>query len=499
MDLSWKAEKVKRLRVDIDKILWLVLGACIASEILVFVFTPKFAYMQGLLESWYAKNGLIFYRDMANAYLPFLKFLMHWYHIIFGFTVISSVLLAPVTSIGLLILIFVTSRKILGGWYGMIPLIFFEIWNNYLGGNQFSTTLFLGLLLYVTFIVWLHWWRFPNRVSAMAFGLLSGFSVLTLQIVAPFIVALCFFAFLRSIKIGKVNHFLLISVGVLTPFALVLDWALRHNILDSFLYWNFFYYFGGYPYLSLGKDLSSVIVFLAVHSPLLVLFLALQERKGDFPKYEVIISALILMACFWFAVFHPMRFQISLPIMALILGIGAKNLLSRKRSFVSNFVIGLVVGINLLAVTYYLIPHYQAVFSFRNTGRIVSEVYPGDPMYDTVGWVKRNTSESSKIFVLGDTYFYLASGRLPANYRSALGVEPIIFYPLSKFQKEIDSSPPDYWVIDERLFLTYSNWGQDQVSKVIKNFLSCRRLIEKFDYWAIYGESLQTSSCVNND
>ncbi len=439
--------------------------------------------MQGLLESWYASQGLIFYRDATNAYLPFLKFVMWTFHSLFGYSLVLSAVLSPLLSTTISMLLYYLNRRA-QGIYRVVPVIFFALWNSYLGGNMFSVTSFLGLMLLITYVLWDRCWNKPNVITSFMFGVFCSISVLTLQIVAPFISFLGVTFAVRAMKRNR-KQLLPFFVGGITPVTMVLLWAYSAGILTEFFYWNFWYYFGGYPYASLGKDVSTIAVFIAVHVPLVLYALSKRHVLGT-------ISLVVLMSTFWFAVFHPMRFQISLPIIALIYGKGLEN---RGSGNFKNYIAGGMIALSGLVFVLYAAPHYNIALSVKNTNRLVSEVYKGDPMYDAVAWVKENTPSDAKIFVLADTYFYLASKRLPVNPRSALGVEPIFFYPITAFTQEIHSRPPDYWAIDERLFISYSNWGSDDVTAAMKGFLQCQTVTATFDYWKIYKTTDLSFSC----
>lgn len=488
---------MKFTKNTVDKIVFLTFLICVFAEISLFVFAPKQAYMQGLLESWYARNGLLFYKDIVNAYPPFLKFLMYLFHFVAGYSLIPSALLSPILSIGALALLYIQSRKWLTGIVQIVPIVFFEIWNNYLGGNMFSTTSFLGLLLFIAFLLWINWWQKPTRVKSALLGLMFSFSVMTLQILVPFITTLGLSILFRSMKARKVNYFLIFCLWFIVPWLVLFAWVLQNNILSEFMYWNFFYYFGGYPYSSLGRDLIPLLVFFSIHSPFVIfLFTANKDKKNILLNAFTIISITVLLLTFWLAVFHPMRFQISLPIISFLFGMALEKYAQIRRNRLFSFIVGGVIGFNLLIFAMFVWPKHTNSFSVKNVDRLISEVYPGDPMYDSVEWAKVNIPEGSRIFVWADTYFYLAAKRLPANPRNTLGVEPILFYPVAEFKKEIIAHPPDYWVIDERLFVYYSSWKADDAAGAIKDFLKCQKLLKKFDYWAIYQKNEANPSCI---
>lgn len=481
----------------IERLVLSVLFLSIIWEIIVFIFAPKQAYVLGLLESWYFKNGLLFYKDMANAYTPLLNFIMYAYHELFGYGLNQTILLAPIVSIANLVILYLVGRKWLSGLSRIAPLIFYEIWAGYLGANSFTTTSFLGILILISFIYWLGWLKKPQKTLSFVLGLLFSFSVLTIQIVAPFIAVLSLAVLVKSIKLKKIIYFIYLCLGIIIPVGILFYWVWANNIVNEFLYWNILYYFDGYPYSGLTKDVSMVAAFVAIHSTILVYSLGAPRDEDRIQYVYTILSILVIALTFWFSVFHPFRFQISLPLMSLILGMGIERYLSGKRSKLKNFILGVALGATVLCSILYIIPRYFISLSFKNVGRIISEVYPGDLMFDTVEWVKSNTPINSKIFLLGDTYFYFVAKRLPANYRNALGNEQMLFFPLNKLQEELMANRPDYWVIDERLYLTYSNWNKNNLSVTIKKFLSCQTEIKKFDYWIVAKLNSSTEACVS--
>lgn len=453
---------------------------CAVWDIFFYYFAPKQAYMQGLLESWYMANGLAPYKDFVNAYPPFLKGVMYIFHSIFGYGLWTSSALSLLFTLLVLSILYVFVTRKIRGRLQFIPLVFFTLWNSYLGGNLFSATSFLGLLLLLSYLSWERCIRSASKARAVTTGILFSASVLTIQIVAPFFAVLTI-GFITLCAKRRWKYVSFFFLGGAIPVLLTILWVYAQNIVPEFLYWNVAYYFGGYPYSALHKELSAVLAFVAIHVPVMLYSIARGiDRKH---KAWTITAVAALLLSFWNAVFHPMRFQVSLPLMSALLGLGIDRYPFKTKK---SLLVGMVIGINVVCFILYIAPNFHASISTKNTHRLISEVYPNDPMYDTVEWTKTHTAASSRVFVLGDAYFYLAAKRLPANHRNALGVEPIVFHPLSTFQNEIKSAQPDYWMIDERLFLTYSNWSQDVVSATIKDFLSCQKIVAQFEYWTLY-------------
>ena len=108
-----------------EKSLIFIIFLGIVWEIYVFIRFPKQAWVEGLLEAWYAYKGLVFYKDFTTTYLPFLHLTMMPFHVIFGFTQTPTLVLSPIVSIMTFLTIIIFSWRFLSGWYKYIPPLFF--------------------------------------------------------------------------------------------------------------------------------------------------------------------------------------------------------------------------------------------------------------------------------------------------------------------------------------------------------------------------------------
>lgn len=460
----------------------------VAWELFIFVTLPKQAFMQGFLESWLVSRGLVFYKDFGGQYLPFLRLLMIPIHNIFGLNQYTTIALAPITTVAVLYLLFLAGRKWLEGWFSLIPIVFFSIWHTFLSNNHFLATSFLGLTVLMSVILWISWWERPTLKKSFLIGLLSAASIFTMQIVLPFLVILnvsLFLKFTKSRIKSIAPHFLALGAGFLIPTLIISIWFLFKGALTDLYNLTIKYHLTNYPYASLGRETESIFVFLSIHLPvIIVLFTKFKLSK----KISLFFSLLLLPLAFWFAIFHPIRFEISLPAFALVFGIATQGLMKNKTGKLRKTGIGLlsvILAINLFTILKYKVESYKVkLFETKYLYEIISEVYPGDPMYTSIEWMKKNSDPQEKIFVLADALFYIKTDRLPAN-RRAVASEAFVYVPFEDFKSEIQASWPAYWVIDERQWRRMDDFGYKDLRTNFQKLVENDPVVAQFDYWTI--------------
>lgn len=474
-------------------------------EIFAFLNFPQQAWVQGLVESWFVSKGLFFYKDFAGTYLPLLRMLMVPYHVVFGFTQEATIFLAPATAIATMLILFWASIKYLSSWYKFFPLIFFVLWNQFIGENHFTTAAFLGILVLMTVILWWEFYQNPQHIKAFFLGLLSIFCVLTLQLMASFVSVILLSTMFKIIRNRNWRRILIFYlIGFLTPSILVLAIITLNQALPDFYYWTIIYHLTSYPYDSFGKSLRDTLTFVSIHSPLVLLglggYYALFKKDYSFSLqlFFLLLAILALAVSFWFALFHPLRFQITLPAVALIFGL---SLQVASKSGLNFRLLGILVAIGILWFNFkniygYVLPKYEEILDNPPKRQIVSWVYVDDPMYKTASWVKQNTPEDSKIFVLGDLLFYKEAERLISSPRGASNI-PMAYYQFDNFVREIKQRPPDYWVIDERNFRRFKEFGYGHLVSRFQQLLGCQEVVARFDYWTISRHTKLDSSCFN--
>lgn len=493
-----------------NKILLLLIIAGILWELFVFIRFPKQAWVEGLLEAWYAYKGLVFYKDFTTTYLPFLHLIMVPFHMLFGFTQFPTIVLSPIISITTFLLLIYFSWKFLSGWIRFIPPLFFLFWDPILNENHFSTASFQGLINLLIFIIWIFWFRKPKRIYSFWIGFFSSINFLSLQMVAPFIGIISISLLYRYFKKeARLDSLLTYSLGFLIPVLMVLIYFLSKNALWDLYYWNILYYLQDYPYAeSLGRGFTNTLIFFAVFSPLISFTIPayLLVKKKFFERLElfsineyffIFLSIFSLTLTFWFAIFHPVRFQIGMPLSAILLGIYLHEFIRHKKLFISNLLILLFIGLlNIWVSIEYIIPKYESMFNHPQKYPILTAVYQDDPMFETIKWIKSHTKEMDKIIVLADPLFYLETNRLPAHRRATKNL-PFLWMPLDGLDDELRKSPIAYWVIDERLIQDrFVEYGYPLVSDFFIEAYKCDPIVFQYEYFIIRKRQTASEICV---
>ncbi len=468
-------------------------------QVFTFLAFPKQAFVQALLESWYVSKGLIFQKDSPATYLPFLRMIMIPYHQIVGFSQLSTILLAPISSFFVLYCLFVVSNRWLTGKRRYLPILFYSIWSSSVGQNLFAFTAFEGVVLLLGWIFWIEWLKNPKKILAFMSGLFIGMGLFAAQMNLFFalIVWLSLFFNKKPLR-AKVISALAFGLGISIPGIISFIWVASQGGLSELINWTIIYYLKGYyPFSNLGKDPYVVILFFAVHSPLVIYLLSSTQLKK---KAFISLAAFSLPLVFWFAVFHPQRFAISLPIYSLLLGMGAESLKTNtpKKLILSKIIIIFVVLLNILAIAVYFVPRYYRYIIKPQPNMVTSALNPADPMAKAVEWIKKQTPETSKILVMGDALFYFEAQRLPANPRAALASEPFTYLPFEEFVNSIKTKVPDYWVSDMRLFDRYPSYGFPTLGENFKKIIACQTILVQFDYWTISQNNSLTNTCISN-
>lgn len=473
-------------------------------EIIVFIKFPQQAWVGGLLDSWFVSKGLSFYKDFIGGYTPFLHILMLPLHQLFGFKQEVTIVLSPITSLITMSLILVASLKLLKKWFRIIPIVFFVVWDPYLNENHFTTSAFLGLITSVIFVLWIFWIKNYNKILVFFVGLACGIGIFTMQILTPFVVIIFISILLQSINKKDFNQLTLACFGVLIVALPILIWLFKDEIFNYFYYWTIQYQFTAYPRASFGKSLNDVLVFLGIHTPIIFLLVTLircmKDKKFDQESFFILMFVLLLLALtvpIWFAIFHPSRFQMSLPLLALALGFGVMKLSTYKNSLrpIIFVILTIFILLNSLAFNHSVLPRYIKNFNYPQDKKVLTKLYVDDPMYEAVKWVKNNTPFDAKIYVIGDALFYFESQRIPANFRGNTH-SPVVYEPFDAFVSEIKSKPPDYWVIDERQWRRFDEFGYGWMVPLFEELLACQKVEAHFDYWTVRKQSGVDNTCL---
>lgn len=497
------------------KIFWAVFLIGIAWLVFVFTEFPKQAWVEGLLESWYVSKGLVHYRDFTSRYFPVLYLLMVPFHRLFGFSQIPTIWLALINSFVIYLIIAILSWKWLRGWFRLLPLILFLLWNPVLAENHFLTPSFHALMNLIAFASWISWLKSPKPWLALILGLSLGLAVMSMQLAIPFAGSIVVSLLLSWWQSRKNRHefqqrCLGLFLSLLTffiPVIYVVGWFMQRNALYDFYYWTINYYFFGYPFASMGREVGNIYIFLAVFGSFIPMFLSMvlpKLERNMFSSFNLSQRILVLLALFilpltyWFTIFHYLRFQMGLSIYCLILGLSLQTLwLNRKigKQWFSLF-LSLTVLFNVLAFIKGALPRYKFSFLYPKQNNVLTEIYENDPVFNAIDWIVKNTPVDARLFVIADPVFYIKTDRLPAHSLGTMN-QPFVYLPLEKFSITIQQKIPDYWVVDERLLnQRFLEYGYQNVTDFFNKLLACEPAEVKFEYVTIRKHSPGQKLCL---
>lgn len=446
----------------------------------VFIFFPHTIEITGVLETWFPYKGLVPYKDFGSFHFPLGRLILLPFHLITNWNLRVDPFLGLATSLLTLRLIYTYSKKFssrtaVGAsiiifavffWYGATAALFFH-------------EMLIGLLLLIASLLIFKTQK--NKVISLQIAFLIGFvlslaefsgQIATITVATMILLTLI----LWRIKPNFRKAAFWLVFGFLIPPLALITYFYTTNALYEFYFWNIPYYFTyngnpKSPFLTL-----PLIELLAFYIPLLLISIPClsQFKKIDFETKFLLLSSVSSIPFIFFSIFHPHHFNYILPILSITF---AKAIvLLQKSRFKPSLYIGLAVFL-LIIITSILPWHWQR---FKTPSlEIANGTFPGDHMYETVEWVKKNTPDSAKLMVIGDSLFYLESNRLPSN-RASKGL-PYNWEPFTVIKPELLSRPADYWVVDQRFvdrLLDYHNrpymveFIRDQLDRCYKKVFS---------------------------
>lgn len=496
-----------------DKLFYIVFVLGMVWLLFVFVYFPKQAFVEGLLQAYYTQEGLVFYKDFINQYFPFLHFLLNAYHGSVGLSQESSIVLAPLNTFILYLSISVVSFKALDGKYRVLPLLFFLIWDPILAENHFNPNPFQATVNFLAFALWFYWFRKPTAKKGFVIGILLSASFLTVHIVA-FFVGIVFLSGLYLVKRNKknLNSFLGLCYGLAIPVVFTIVYFIHKDALHELYYRNIEYYFRDYPFTGFGKGTENIVIFLAIVSPVILLlrtlwlYIVSKVHKKFFTGLNVNLPFLLFLIlitaslplAIWLAIFHPIRFYLMMPIFAFVFGLGVywNNVAGKAKDRVSLILVILIASLNLFVFAKYLVPKYERNFRYPKDRLVLSRAYPHDPMYWTVQWVREYTEKDARLFVIDDPLYYLDTERLPSHARATHN-EPYTYLPLDTLLDEIREKPPDYWVIDERLIVErFPDFGYEYVGDFFESVYGCDEVVYQNEYLTVRKHAKGKPVCI---
>ncbi len=413
----------------------------------LFVFNKHFVELTGTLETWFPYKGIVLYKDIATFHFPLGRYILMPFHLLSNWNLEIDPFLGLAVGITNLIVIYTFGRRYLSRIAINCSLLFFSLFYWYFAtGILFFHEQLIGLLLSVVLI--LYWEIFEKRSITFKkifwIGILLSIAELSGQLAT---LTIGCFAFLILFTIWKykskyklIRYFL---YGLILPLLLLIIHFASSNALIEFIYWNTVYYFvyTGSASSSLGELPWREIT--AFFIPLIIIVFSMVGNyfsKTKIPSKTLHIILLVASTIPFtiFSIFHLHHFNYALGILSIAAGLSLDSIAKKKHP------IWVIIIFLFLSVP--IFQWYSERLVAPNF-RIANDVYPNDPMYDTVEWVKNNTNQTSGIMVVGDPLFYMRSNRLPVT-RVSKGI-PYSWEPIEKTSIEINSSiQADYWIID---------------------------------------------------
>jgi len=480
-------------KISWQQILFGVLVLSIGIELLFFSRMPKQTWIEGLMHSWYMSKGLVIYRDFASQYLPSLFTLMLVLHKFTGFSQYPTIILSPVNSIISLFIIYFLSKKYLKSWYQIAPILFFTIWDVLINENHFHTNSFLGTVNLVAFAIWIEWYQKPTKVKSIFLGVVGSVAFLAQQILVVFY-GIIFISAAYKVWQNKKNIWPVVYLGIsfALPIVLMFLYLLINDAWTGFYFWNYDWYAKGYyTFDKIGRGKDEILLLFSVSSPFIFLILALGKSAYSkiFSKDLIIFILLLIISfpvMFWYATFHLSRLAMCLTLFSFVFGVGLQLLMQgKKRSELTFLLLIVFVILNLFTYITVAMPRHMSNWQRPLRQNILTAVRKEDSIYEAIEWIKLNTSESEKIFVLDNPIVYLETNRLPSSPRAVSNL-PFVYEPIEDFKRELVSNPPDYWLIDINQWKRFEQFGYKNTAILFGKILSCEEKVISFGDLEIY-------------
>jgi len=258
-------------------------------------------------------------------------------------------------------------------------------------------------------------------------------------------------------------------VGLVPITCVVVAYFLLNGVFREFLDATVLYYFdtSRYPAFEFSFNPRDLIMLTTMSMPSLLLLL-INLRKNKEKKTGLLLLIFLTTFSIFFAVFHPRRFLYLLPLQSFAAGWIFQHL-SELRNWKKNITI-----ISLILFSVYLViniyPWYRTTISRGRIYKNYGLPEPGDYVYEASKWIRDNSSTNSKIHILGPNILYWQTQRLPANKKTYSAL-PWTYEPFEETKNLFTQNPADYWLVDERLFVRFTNWGYEYQSKFLREFL----------------------------
>lgn len=134
---------------------------------------------------------------------------------------------------------------------------------------------------------------------------------------------------------------------------------------------------------------------------------------------------------------------------------------------------------NILSFFIVMVPIYKSRFGVPWKYNIITKVNEGDTTDFAIKWLKANTDDRDRVFVLDNELIYLESNRLPSSARAVTAL-PFVYVPLEDFKNELRTYTPDYWIIDEGQKKRFYDFGYGETAEVFWQMLECEPVVAKY-------------------
>ncbi|KKU10922.1 MAG: hypothetical protein UX13_C0001G0013 [Candidatus Woesebacteria bacterium GW2011_GWB1_45_5] len=470
--------------------------AALVWILVIFVKLPSYVWDAGVVIPWFVKNGLDFYKNFdGGAYLPLPRLLIIPVSQIFNSDIRLTVFLAYVQELVAAFFIYKISRRFLSSAGTAVAVLFYVLWFPYiLQQNAFDISLLLGIVLLLMFSEFMLWTKDQKKSRLVRQGFLASVGIFSQQMYA--LPAFLFFVYhalflktrkkLKSLLREVVLPFLLgcvpIAVGVISYFLIK---GSLYEFVDS----TILYYLDKSRYPSLEFYFSSrdLTMLFFLSTPLLILatdmLSGLKKSLKDLVRSSFFIIILSVTVSVFFAVFHPRRFLYFLPALSFLGGMVFDNFKKFKK-WVRVAALAASFSLLLYFITTAAPWYSQAFRKEVSTSYGLSQ--PGDYVNMAVIWIRENSSQDAKIHVFGPMLLYYEAQRLPANKKTYSAL-PWTYEPFEETKILFTKNPADYWLVDERLFTRFVNWGYGYQADFIRDLLDNKYdRVQSYDWMSVY-------------
>lgn len=472
--------------MNISKI---ALFASIFFLTLAFIFIPHTIELSATLDTWLPYKGLTIYKDFNSFHFPIGRFILIPVHLLSNWNLELDPFVGLAVGIANLFIIYQIGKKYFSETGTSIAIIFFSVFFWFFAtGIIYFHELLISLLLSLSTLLLFQLNKNLKKENLFLVGLVLSLAEASGQI-ASFTVAsgiLIVLYILVKNKESLIRNFISFGLGLIFPFIVLVLYFYTKSALWEFIYWNTLYYFTYSTSISPISELPKreILAFYIPLIMLLIVFFYKLKNRLEISQNHLVITVLSISSLPFiiYSIFHLHHLNYPLGILAIAAGFSIdeiKNIKTGKGLIVIFTLVFLLLGIQTL------FPWYIERLSHPSL-KIANDVYPEDPMYDSIEWVKQSTDKSHTLIVVGDPLFYMRANRLPASRP----IKSIIvsWEPIGEISREIKVTPPDYWIVDantiKSLLEIYKKQDMvDFVNEELQSGYSKRVTFKNWEIW----------------